>query len=391
MKDKYKHLTLDQRMEIQLGLKAEKTLEEIATSISKSPRTVSFEIKRALKKTDNNRYQFVGKEEKSTCPKHLRFPYVCGKCELKSKGCLSDFYSYDAKYAQKLYETKLVDTRLGLNLTYEEITTLNEVLVSGVKNGQSLEHIFKSNELPCSIRSAYRYILKNELKVHILNMRMKPRLKKRKVLNTPKKHNLARLQGRLYTDYLKNPGRFRTQLDCVIGAKSDTKVLMTIFIVETHFFYAILLERQHIDEVKRAFDDLEGLLGLKDFRKLFPDILTDRGFEFSNPDKIELSIEGYPRTKLYYCDPQASHQKGSIESIHRMVRYVFPKGKSLDFLTQEKLDIFISHVNSYRVKTIGYETPYNLMTKIFGKDVLDKLKVKELDPDQIHLTPLLVK
>ena len=74
-----------------------------------------------------------------------------------------------------------------------------------------------------------------------------------------------------------------------------------------------------------------------------------------------------------------------------MVRYVFPKGKSLDFLTQEKLDIFISHVNSYRVKTIGYETPYNLMTKIFGKDVLDKLKVKELDPDQIHLTPLLVK
>lgn len=169
------------------------------------------------------------------------------------------------------------------------------------------------------------------------------------------------LEGRLYTDYLKacydNPGRFRTQLDCVIGARSDTKVLMTIFIVETHFFYAVLLERQHIDEVKRAFDYLESLLGLEDFKKLFHDILTDRGFEFSNPSSIEVSIEGYPGTKLYYCDPQASHPKGSIESIHRMVRNVFPKGKSLDFLPQEKLDIFISHVNSYRVKTIGYETP----------------------------------
>jgi IS30 family transposase len=51
MAKKWKHLTLDQRMEIQYGLKGRLKLVEIAGIIDKEPRTVSFKIKRKSHQT----------------------------------------------------------------------------------------------------------------------------------------------------------------------------------------------------------------------------------------------------------------------------------------------------------------------------------------------------
>ena len=42
------HLTLDDRLTIQEGLKQGRTLKEIAAFINKSPRTVAYEIKKDI-------------------------------------------------------------------------------------------------------------------------------------------------------------------------------------------------------------------------------------------------------------------------------------------------------------------------------------------------------
>jgi IS30 family transposase len=70
---KWKHLTLDQRMEIQLGLKRQLKLVEIAGIIDKDPRTISYEIKRNLIRSDNEKHLFVEKQ-KTTCDGHKRYP-----------------------------------------------------------------------------------------------------------------------------------------------------------------------------------------------------------------------------------------------------------------------------------------------------------------------------
>ena len=141
----------------------------------------------------------------------------------------------------------------------------------------------------------------------------------------------------------------------------------------------------------RGIHYIEDMIGLDGFKRLFPVLLTDRGVEFRTPEDIEKNILGETRTHVFYCDPLASYQKGAIESIHRLLRYVFPKGKTLDHLTQAKLSKVISHINSYKLRSNQFRTAYELTKKVFGNEVLDQLKIEAIDPDSIHLTPDLVK
>ena len=36
------------------------------------------------------------------------------------------------------------------------------------------------------------------------------------------------------------------------------------------------------------------------------------------------------RTRIYYCDPNRSDQKGALEKNHEYIRYVLPKGTSFE-------------------------------------------------------------
>lgn len=393
MSRKGKHLTLDQRMEIQYGLKRQLKLVEIAGIIGKDPRTVSFEIKRNLIKIDNDRHLHVG-QAKTTCERHERYPFVCDGCQ-KKRSCLSDHHAYDAKKADALYRTTLVHSRSGVNLTMDELSTLNSILLEGVRKGQSITHIVSAHpEIALSVRSIYRHIRDHTLDTKPYHLRRMPKLKKR-TPKAPKPSEPAFTEGRTMMDYLtftsRKPGLYTTQVDTVHGKKTDHKVILTLVIIELHFFYAMVLDRCDTQCVTGAFERLYSLLGHTDFIRLFPVILTDRGVEFTRPHDIETTDDLKDRTRFFYCDPLASYQKGAIESIHRLLRYVFPKGKSIDFLTQKQLDVVISSINSYRLRSNQFVTAYALMKHIFGEEVLNKLKVRAIDPDQIHLTPDLVK
>ena len=92
------------------------------------------------------------------------------------------------------------------------------------------------------------------------------------------------------------------------------------------------------------FDGLERLLGLEVFRSVFPVLLTDNGTEFSNPGAIERSVDGDSvRTRVFYCDPYAAWQKPNLKNNHRNLRRILPKGESMDFLTQEKVNLPLPH------------------------------------------------
>lgn len=391
MSKKFKHLTLSDRISIEVGLKETKTLNEISSLIGKSPRTISYEIKTHLIRKENSRYKFSG-NLKTYCQRHKRYPFTCDGCALKTS-CLSDFYSYEAKQAEQTYKLILKSSRQGINLSATEYVYLDDIVKKGVKKGQSLEHIKATHpDLPVSVRSLYRYVDQDLLTVKGFDLRRKVRLKKRKKKTKTKMR--AHVAGRQFMDYLsfcaKHPQTFTIEMDTVHGAKSDTHYLLTLILIEFHFFYAFVIPK-NAGAVTRVFKWLYETLGHKDFIRLFPVILTDRGTEFSEPEELEFNTHNQRRTHVFYCDPLASYQKGAIESIHRLLRYVFPKSKSLDFLTQEKLNIFITAINSYKLRSNQFVPAYQMMETHFGKDLLDKLKVKAMNPDSIHLTPDLVK
>ena len=95
--------------------------------------------------------------------------------------------------------------------------------------------------------------------------------------------------------------------------------------------------------------------------------------------------------RLFYCDPRRSEQKGEIEKNHEYIRYILPQGKSFDGLTQEKVDLMMSHINSTARPSLQDSAPLKLALQHFGKDTVEKLGLTFIEADDVCLKPELLK
>jgi len=142
--------------------------------------------------------------------------------------------------------------------------------------------------------------------------------------------------------------------------------------------------------VIEVFDMLTKKLGIRRFRKLFPVILTDNGRSFKNALALEYTKNGSPRTKIYYCDPQASWQKPHVERNHEFIRYVIPKGRSFKEYTQEDMTLIANHINSTIRPGLGYKSPYDLVETEEMKKLLEILNMSPVAADEVCLSPKLL-
>ena len=179
-------------------------------------------------------------------------------------------------------------------------------------------------------------------------------------------------------------------MDSVEGIKGG-KVLLTILFKTPEFMLAFLRDANTSQSAIDCFDVLESLLGFAAFQRLFPALLGDNGSEFSNPTRIETSLSGALRTRVFYCDPASPYQRGSQENNHSLLRRVAPKGTSFNDWTQEMVDVMMNQVNSYRRDNLGNVSPYEMFSLIYGEQILKALGAKLIPPGDIILRPTLFK
>ena len=97
---KNKHLTLNNRYDIEKYLNNNFNFTEIGRLLEKSDRTISYEVKNRkvrIKKKNvfNNAQNYI-------CPLLLKPPYVCNGCDSKH-GCRKTRYEYYAKMKSMYY------------------------------------------------------------------------------------------------------------------------------------------------------------------------------------------------------------------------------------------------------------------------------------------------
>ena len=131
--------------------------------------------------------------------------------------------------------------------------------------------------------------------------------------------------------------------------------------------------------------------GIRRFRKLFPVILTDNGRCFKNALELEYTKNGSPRTKIFYCDPQASWQKPHIEKNHEYIRYVIPRGNTFKGYTQEDMTLIANHINSTIRAGLNYKSPYDLVETEDMKKLLEVLNMSPVAADDVCLSPKLLR
>lgn len=410
-----KHLSYQDRLKIEEGISNRLHKSKIAESVNKSPSTIAKEIKRNRRLKPRNSFNDSSNKcihlkdckvctnrckdyEEPLCFQRDRFVGACNNCPNITK-CKLDKFFYKAKVAQGNYEYTLKDSREGVNLTTSELFSIAHTIQPLIEQGQSLYTILHNHpEINLCTKTLYNYIemgLFNDWGINNLSLKRKVkrkiRSKKLKKRNEPVDYT-----GRKYEDYLEfikaNPNIPTTEMDTVYNNCSDGPFIQTFIFQNTGLMIGRLHSSKTSSSMASSLDYFQDVLSNDEYQKLFRLFLTDRGSEFAKPLLFEInSGTGELRSNIFYCDPQTPSQKPHVENNHNFVREVLPNGIDWHKLTQDKIDLMFSHINSVPRNSLGGKTPYEAFSFFYGEDILKKLNIQKIEKDKVTLQPYLLK
>ena len=426
-------VTLSDRIAIEAGIYRHETLSKIAYSIHKSLSTISREIKanRTLvkgthflgkdcsyaencerrnlcKDCSSNKVcvrcfkedcqQLCSRYYNRGCAQLEKPPYVCNICGSRRK-CKKDRAYYVANQADAMAKRRYSESRSKIHANEEQLSKIDHIVAAGLNKGQPLTHIYYDHydELGVSERTLYNYIEGNVLSVSNMALRRqvgyRPRKKKKE--ESEAFLNQQFRKSRTYNDYLeymeKHPGTATVEMDTVKGVREKGKRLLTLLFCDSSIMLMFLMVDGKADTVVSQFDWLTNSLGLEVFRELFPVILTDNGSEFKHTQELEFTADGKRRTHIFYCDPQASWQKPHIEKNHEYIRYVIPRGKSLNPYTQDDITNLMNNINSTKRRTLGGKAPYDSERTNAMELLMKILNMNPVPSSEVNLSPILLK
>lgn len=91
---------------------------------------------------------------------------------------------------------------------------------------------------------------------------------------------------------------------------------------------------------------------------IFKSITFDNGTEFAAAEGLERSCvnKRLPRTKVYFCHPYSSWERGTNENTNGMIRRRFPKGTNFAAVTNAQIAQAENWINNYPRKILGYKS-----------------------------------
>lgn len=425
---KYKHLTIDERLEIAKGLENKLSFKKIAKKIAKDCTTISKEIKNhkvfkqtgglgrpynpcihrdsceavdvckvCTSKRNNIRCRFCThcisnctEYKQEHCIKLSKAPYVCNGCPQRA-ACPMEKHFYNAHAANTEYQLVLSESRTGISLSEDEVKHLDTIVSPLIKRGQSLHHICINNQdsIMVSESTLYRLVDYNAFEARNIDLKRKVRYRPRRVKKTFKVDRSCRI-GRTYDDFIafmkQNPNLPVVEMDSVEGVKGG-KVLLTIHFVISELMLAFLRDANDSQSVIDIIDRLYLEMRPDIFMNTIPVLLVDNGSEFTNPKAIEFDQQGNRRCYVFYCNPASPQERGSSERNHEFIREFIPKGTSMNHLTQDNITLMMNHINSYTRKILCNRSAYEMFTFIHGEDVAKSLGCVKIPANEVTLNP----
>lgn len=415
------HLTVQERIIIEKGIENGSTKAAIALTIGKDKSTVGKEIKKHRELVHKSSYKINCANMKNcshnhvcdncadfkpfTCNRRDRSPGACNGCS-KYTHCRYDKYRYKADFSHKKYREDLVDSRTGINMSYEECKAMADIIVPLIKAGHSPYHIVTNHpELNISEKTLYNYIengIFREFGLLDIDLRIKTKRKiTKKASNKYKKREDKKyLNGRTYDDFInytaENKNLSIVEMDTVYNNGSTGPFMQTFKFLDYSFMFIVYQEEKTAKSMVEGVDLLEKILGEDLFSEEVAIIKTDRGSEFCDAEGFEKEENESRRTRIFYCDPMASGQKGSLENNHKEIRYICPKEndlKDLGLNSQEKANLIVSHINSQSKEHLKGKSPLEVM-EFMNPALYQKFKdfgIERINKDNIVLKPYLLK
>ncbi len=332
---RFKHITRSDRLKIEALTKAKpkQTPEQIADQIGVHISTIYRELKRGRYIHTNSDLT----EEERYSPDIAEQKY---QENLRSKGPALKIGS-DHELAEYL-EKRIADDGLSPG------AALGEIKAKGME--------FKTT---ISKPTLYSYIDKG-LFLSLTNKDLPVKGRRKK------KNKKVRKQARANAgdSIEKRPEEIETreefghwEMDTVMGKKGESKhSLLVLTERKTRDEIMMLLLEHTTEQVVGCLDRLEKKWG-EMFSRVFKTITVDNGTEFADNDGMQKSATGEGnRTKIYYCHPYCSCERGSNENQNRLVRRRIPKGENFDDRTEDDIQMVEDWINDYPREMFGWRT-----------------------------------
>ena len=151
------------------------------------------------------------------------------------------------------------------------------------------------------------------------------------------------------------------EMDTVVGPQGKSKKVMLVLTErKTRKEIVYLMPDRKAQTVVKTLNMIERKYGERLFRDVFKTITVDNGVEFSDAEGLEKSRRNKKkRTKVYYCHPYSSCERGSNENANRLIRRHIPKGVNFDKKSKTEIKEIETWINNYPRKIFEYDTAEN--------------------------------
>lgn len=152
------------------------------------------------------------------------------------------------------------------------------------------------------------------------------------------------------------------EMDTVKGSRGNTKANLLV-LTERKTLSEIVMKIPNgcAYSVVNALDCLEKKWG-KLFPEIFKTITVDNGVEFADFENMEKSIfnKDKKRTSIFYCHPYSSWERGSNENQNKLIRRHIPKGYDFDDKPHEEIHKIQDWINNYPRRKFNYKSSNEL-------------------------------
>lgn len=338
---KNKHLNERERYKIEVLLKEKMKPSEIAKRVGRSTRTIQREVKRGTVILLNTDLTY----RKEYCADTAQNDYIdqsknkgpglkIGKdhklAEYIEKKIVKEKYSPDAVIGEIKQKKKKFDTSICTKTLYNYI---DQEVFANISN----------KDLP---------VKKNKKKRKYKKIRIPHKNLKGTSIEERPKHIESR----------KEYGHW--EMDCVVGKyNASGNVLLVLTERKIREQIIIKMSNQKQKSVIKALDGLEKRYGSK-FKEVFKTITVDNGSEFLDYEGMQRSINDQKdeRTKIYYCHPYSSWERGSNENANKLIRRFIPKGHDIGRFTHKMIKFIQDWINKYPRRIFGYKSSNEMLT-----------------------------
>lgn len=343
-----RHLRYSDRMEIERCLRKKERVVAIARKLNVSRQTIYNEIKR-------------GRYEHLTYELDTEIRYSCDLAQNKYDEAVKN-RGTSLKIGNDIKLANYIENKI-LNEDYSPDAVIGEITAKGMWSEFSVRI--------CS-KTVYNYISKNvflSLTNKDLPVKGKRKQKKNKIKRLKRLPAGDSIEKR--PEHIKDREEFgHWEMDSVIGKQKESKnTILALTERKTRNELIFKLPDHTTQSVVKTLNKLERQWGKDAFRTIFKTITVDNGTEFAACKELEKSVFGgtKPRTKLFYCHPYSSYERGSNENQNRMIRRKVPKGCNFDRMSSTEIKNVELWLNNYPRRMLGYKCSAELFQEELKK------------------------